>query len=118
MHDATWEVTTKVPPGRSQRARQRWLAPPFHPISILKPTVQRVLGIVVVFDVVVVVFVLFLVVVISVFFSDLHFKTRVQGRVPGRVARLLVPGCDRITGSDQEREATRSLSEAPRCFFT
>ena len=76
MHDATWEVTTKVPPGRSQRARQRWLAPPFHPISILEPTVQRVLGIVVVFDVVVVVFVLFLVVVISVFFSDLHFKTR------------------------------------------
>ena len=61
---------------------------------------------------------LFLVVVISVFFSDLHFKTRVQGRVPGKVARLLVPGCDRITGSDQEREATRSLSEAPRCFFT
>ena len=66
MHDATWEVTTKVPPGRSQRARQRWLAPPFHPISILKPTVQRVLGIVVVFGVVVVV--LFLVVVISVIF--------------------------------------------------
>ena len=64
MHDATWEVTTKVPPGRSQRARQRWLAPPFHPISILKPTVQQqVLGIVVAFDVVVV-FVLFLVVVI------------------------------------------------------
>ena len=63
MHDATWEVTTKVPPGRSQRARQRWLAPPFHPISILKPTVQRVLGIVVAFDVVGV-FVLFLVVVI------------------------------------------------------
>ena len=115
MHDATWEVTTKVPPGRSQRARQRWLAPPFHPISILKPTVQRVLGIVVDFDVF---FCFFLVVVISVFFSDLHFKTRVQGRVPGRVARLLVPGCDRITGSDQEREATRSLSEAPRCFFT
>ena len=63
MHDATWEVTTKVPPGRSQRARQRCLAPPFHPISFLKPTVQRVLGIVVAFDVVVV-FVLFLVVVI------------------------------------------------------
>ena len=31
---------------------------------------------------------------------------------------LLVAGCDRITGSDQERElATRSLSDAPG-FFT